>query len=359
MANSTKTPVRKPWYTQQWFIKFKKYILNIFIVWIIGATCLIVWYEVRHAKAPTELGVSFSTKYAGELGIDWKEAYIYTIDNLDFKYLRLMSYWDTIEPEDDKYTFEELDWQMDMAAQYGVKVNLALGERQPRWPECHHPRWVNSFAQKRFDSELLEYMGVVVQRYKNHPALEEYQLENEYFNNLFGECRRGDRERLQEEFNLVKSIDDDHPVVINVSNQSGTPYREPVGDKVGFSMYRKAFGQVGPFNWYFTFWIVPPYWHTLRAAIIELVHDIPTFVHELQTEPWGPGPTVALSIEEQNKSMTPEVLRDQIRFAEQTGMSRIYIWGTEWWYWRLTKFNDPSLVDTVRDIVAKRNAQLE
>lgn len=88
--------------------------------------------------------------------------------------------------------------------------------------------------------------------------------------------------------------------------------------------------------------------------MIELLHSSPTFVHELQTEPWGPVPTKDMTIEEQNKSMDSEQLKKNIRFAENTGMSRIYIWGAEWWYWRMDNFNDPSLWNTVQEEVAKR-----
>lgn len=341
-----------------WRGKVKRILLIGLAILLLLSTTLVVWYEVKHADDKTELGVSFSPKYARELGVDWQEAFRYTVDDLDFKFLRLMSYWNEIEPENDQFVFDDLDWQMDEAARRGVKVNLAVGERQPRWPECHHPHWIGGYRGEDFNQELYEFIEQVVVRYKDHLALEEYQLENEIFNNLFGECRRVDRDRVQAEYDLIKRLDADHPVVINVSNQSGTPIRDPVGDKVGFSMYRKAFGEFGPIDWYFNFWFTPPYWHTLRAAVIELMHGVDTFVHELQTEPWGPGPTVALSIEEQNVTMTPEIIRQQVNFAEQTGMSRIYMWGTEWWYWRHTVFNDPSLSDTVHELVSDRNSKL-
>lgn len=342
----------------QWRSIIKRGVVILLAVFLLVSLNLVVWYQIKHADEPTEMGVSFSTKYAHEMGIDWQAAFRYTVDDLDFRYLRLMSYWDQIEPEDDHFDFADLDWQMDEAAKRGVKVNLAVGERQPRWPECHHPYWIGGYSIEDFNGELYEFIATVVNRYKHHPALEEYQLENEIFNNLFGECRRVDRDRVQAEYDLIKSLDPINPVVINVSNQSGTPVREPVGDKVGFSMYRKAFGQFGPIDWYFNFWFAPPYWHTLRAAVIELMHGADTFVHELQTEPWGPGPTVALSIEEQDITMTPDIIRQQVRFAEQTGMNRIYLWGTEWWYWRETVHNDPSLSDTVRELVKERNAKL-
>jgi hypothetical protein len=330
-------------------------LLGLLGLFIFGLVLLLVWFQLRYSGKPTELGVSFSTKYAEELGLDWQDTFLYTVDDLDFRYLRLMSYWDDIEPENNQFDFTKLDWQMDQAAARGVKVNLAMGERQPRWPECHHPDWIRGIHGEEFNQELYSYIGAVTDRYKNHPALEAYQLENEIFNTLFGECEPATRERVQTEYDIIKAIDPIHPVGINVSNQSGIAVNEPIGDQIGFSMYRKAYGTLGPFNWYFNFWYVSPLWHTARAAVMDVLHDVPMFIHELQTEPWGPEATVNLSIEEQNKTMTPEIIRQQVRFAEQTGMNRIYLWGTEWWYWRLLEFNDASLSQTVQQLVDERS----
>ncbi|MCE7936969.1 hypothetical protein DYH10_04265 [Candidatus Saccharibacteria bacterium CPR2] len=336
--------------SSKFFIFFSIIISSLFLFAIV----LIVSFLIRHAGEPTQLGVSFSKNYAEELGINWQTAYEGVLRDLGFRKLRLMSYWDEHEKERDQYDFTSLDWQMDLAAKYKAKVSLAIGHRQPRWPECHTPNWAKKLERNQQDAELLEYLEAVTLRYRDHPALESYQLENEIFNRLFGECPDFDRDLLAKEYGLVKKLDPAHSVIINVSNQSGTPVRQPVGDEVGFSMYKKAYGEIFGMGYYWSFWYVPSAWHTLRAAVIELLHSSPTFVHELQTEPWGPVPTKDMTIEEQNKSMDSEQLKKNIRFAENTGMSRIYIWGAEWWYWRMDNFNDPSLWNTVQEEVAKR-----
>lgn len=324
----------------------------------IGLILLIVQYEARHAKKPTELGVSFSVKYANELGINWQDAYRDVIEDLGFRKLRLMSYWDMHEPINNEYDFSALDWQFDIAEENGARIDLALGERQPRWPECHPPTWARELSTEERIDELLEFIAIVVNRYKDSPALEQYQLENEYFLPTFGECDEASRERLVAEKELVKSIDPSKPVIINVSNQNGVPVRSPVGDKVGFSMYRKAHGKLFGADYYWDFWYAPPYWHTMRAALIELFHgqETGTFVHELQTEPWGPGPTSQLSIEVQNQTMDAAKIGSQVRYAEATGMSEIYMWGAEWWYWRKTYFSDPSLWNAVNTLLDERPA---
>lgn len=319
---------------------------------LVLSVLMIAWYFVKHRNEPVQIGVSFSKEYADELGVDWQDNFTYLLDELDFKYFRLMSYWDENEPENNQFDFSVLDWQMDEAAKRGALVSLAIGERQPRWPECHHPQWVKGLNRGEFERELLEFIEVVVKRYRNHPALEKYQLENEIFNNFFGECDGVTRERLQAEFNLVKSLDSVHPTSINVASQEGfPPLREPIGDVIGFSVYRVAAGKILGVNYYWRSWYFTPLWHTLRAAFVEILHGSQAFIHELQTEPWGPRPTVNLSLEEQAQSMDTEQIRKNVDFGVGTGIKRMYLWGGEWWYWRQTKFSDPSLTETVKSIL--------
>ena len=47
-------------------------------------------------------------------------------------------------------------------------------------------------------------MAKVIKRYKNKTVLKSYQLENEFFLKVFGECKDFDRSRLVDEFKLVK-----------------------------------------------------------------------------------------------------------------------------------------------------------
>ncbi|PIV45166.1 MAG: hypothetical protein COS25_01240, partial [Candidatus Nealsonbacteria bacterium CG02_land_8_20_14_3_00_37_10] len=60
-------------------------------------------------------GVNFSQKHAELLGLDWKEAYLALIDDLGAKNIKLATYWDLIESEEEQYNFEDLDWQIKTA----------------------------------------------------------------------------------------------------------------------------------------------------------------------------------------------------------------------------------------------------
>jgi hypothetical protein len=295
-------------------------------------------------------GVSFSIKYSKELGNDWQANYLALLDDLQFRHLRLMSYWDLLEPERGKYDFADLDWQMDEAAKRGARVSLSIGYRQPRWPECHQPRWANDLP---YDTEpwriaLDTYITNVVNRYKSHPALASYQLENEAVNNWFGTCPGAARhERLVKEFDLIKRIDPDHPVWMSLSDQHGFPLNDPVPDKYGFSVYRTVWNDRSPINFYMTY-PTPIWYHRGRAALIREIKDRDIFVHELQIEPWGPQPTQMLSVHEQNKSMDLRQIRKNFDFGRKISARELYTWGGEWWYWRKTHFDDPTVWEAVR-----------
>lgn len=296
-------------------------------------------------KSPV-YGVSFSVKQAKNLGVDWQANFTALLDDLQFKNFRLMSYWDDVEPARGTFDFADLDWQFAEAHKRGAKISLAIGLRQPRWPECHAPQWSLALKGNEWKQALYAYMEVVVNRYKGHPALASYQLENEGMNNWFGTCDVPDRQRLIEEFALVKRWDSSHKVIMSLSDQHGLPLGQPVPDEYGFSVYRTVWNDKFYPHGYITY-PTPLWYHRARAAIIIAIHHRPVMVHELQVEPWGPIDTKYLSVAEQNKSMSPEQIGKNIRFARQIGLRDIYLWGGEWWYWRQAQ-GDPTIWQTVK-----------
>jgi len=304
------------------------------------------WREVKNPN----YGVSFSVKYAKELGVDWQANFIALLDDMQIRNYRLMSYWDMVEPTRGTFNFSELDWQMDEAGKRGAKVSLTIGMRQPRWPECHKPKWYSQLSKTERNQAIFDFNTAVVDRYKDHPALQSYQLENEAVNSWFGECTPEDidQERLTKEFEAVKKIDSSHPVLMSLSDQHGLPLKTPVPDQYGYSVYRIVWNdKTGPFKFYVTY-PTPVWYHRLRAIWIETFKKRDIFIHELQIEPWGPAATVDLPLEEQNRSMSEKQIKENVAFARRIGKPDIYTWGGEWWYWRKTTFNDPSIWQIVK-----------
>lgn len=354
-------PVKKIWMeartrakAMRWWVRWTLYIV-IFILVFQAVSWFIDDALMRPVKNP-QYGVSFSIQYAEELGNDWKANYLALLNDLHFKRFRLMSYWDQIEPQSGKYDFRDLDWQVNQAEAHGAKVSLAIGLRQPRWPECHEPDWAKAMPveSSQWRKALYNYITTVVNRYKNNPAIESYQLENESANNWFGACRQGPapKGRLDYEFAMVKRLDPKHPVWMSLSDEHGFPLGTPVPDAYGFSIYRIVYSTQSPIHFYLTYPITDWY-HRLRAwAIVHIKHR-PTFIHELQLEPWGSKPTEYLTIAQQNQSMSTRQMKESIMFARKTGIQLEYMWGGEFWYWRLTHFHDPGPWNVIKQTLAQ------
>lgn len=338
---------KKPFFIRhrKWLLITTAVIIGVFLV--VGLLNTFVFTPVKNPN----YGVTFTKKRAEEFGLDWKQTYTALLDDMGLKHYRLTSYWSESEITRGQFDFTNLDWQMDEAAKRGATVSLAIGLRQPRWPECHQSDWAKQLVGNEWKQALYAYIEIVVNRYKNHPALQSYQLENEAVNNWFGECSRPDRERLNEEFNLVKQWDPNHPIIMSLSDQHGIPLQGPVPDVYGFSVYRIVYNTFGPR--FYIYYPTPIWYHRLRAAIITAIHHKPIMIHELQMEPWGPINTSQMTIEEQDKSMSAQQIPKSFEFARKIGLQDIDLWGGEWWYWRKVHFNDSSIWDTVKEQINK------
>lgn len=329
------------------------------VIFTIGSMYVIAqWYIYSNRNKPFTVGATFIPDYARYYGVDPKETLSAIIDDLGIKRVRLVSYWENIEPEQGKYNFDELDWQFKMAEEKGAKVSLAIGLRQPRWPECHKPAWADKLLGNAWQQPLFDFIDVVVQRYKTSPVLDSYQLENEYFLKAFGLCSNFDRDRLIHEYNLVKAIDPNHTLVVSMSNNAiGIPIGEPTPDQWAISVYKRVWDKTITRR-YFEY-PIPAWYYAFRAGFIKITRGHDSFIHELQAEAWTPdtiGGTKETSIAEQDKSMNPDRLIDRIGYGKATGMKTVDLWGVEWWYWRKVKYNDPSLWNTAKTELGKIDA---
>ena len=331
------------WKKSSWWRKSLVIIGLVLIMLVSTMYGIARWYIAKHADEPLTIGATFIPRYARYFELDDKETLRAMIDDLGIRRFRLVSYWDELEPNRDDYRFEELDWQFDMIEEAGGEVSLAIGLRQPRWPECHWPTWAHNKSVDVWYPELKEYMGKVVNRYKDRPSLVSYQLENEYFLDVFGECPDHSRERLVDEFNFVKSIDPDTTLIVTRSNNAtpSWPIGEPRADKNGASIYKRVWDRTVTKR--YVEYPFPAWYYAFLAGGAELTTGNNTFIHEMQTEPWAPIGMKETSIEEQDKSLSADQLRDRIGYGVATGMRTIDLWGVEWWYWRKEKLNDPSV----------------
>lgn len=317
------------------------------------------WYINKHSDEPLRLGTTFIPDYAqNNFGLEPRETLDAILSDLQVKRVRLVSYWKNYEPQPGVYDFSGLDWQFEMAQKYGAKVSLAIGLRQPRWPECHAPTWAQQLPKEQWQPKLYDYMKVVIERYKNNPALEDYQLENEFFMTVFGRCPDFDRNRLIAEYELVKKIDPNHPVTISRSNNwVGIPIGKPTPDRFSVSVYKRVWDATLTKR-YFEY-PQPAWTYAALAGSEELLSGKDMLVHELQAEPWAPNSKEIqdISIEEQFKSMNAQRMKTRISYAKDTGMRTIDLWGAEWWYWLKVKKQNDSVWKVVKTEVAQANIE--
>ncbi|MDP3934705.1 MAG: beta-galactosidase [Candidatus Giovannonibacteria bacterium] len=281
-------------------------------------------------------GVTFSQKFSEELvGNDWRKNYIAVLDDLKIKDLRLVAYWDLLEPAEGKFDFDDLDWQITEAGKRGAKIILTLGRKTPRWPECHDPSWAK--ISHSYDGALLNYIKETINHYKDNPAVWSWQVENEPLF-PFGECGTTQISLLNQEIKLVKSLSD-KPVILTDSGELGFawPYLAVKSDIFGTTLYRyvsnRFFGNI-------RYSLIPAYYFRIKAWWAEKVLGKQILISELQAEPWN------------NGAMNPEIFNEIISYAERSGFPKAYLWGAEWWYFMKEKQNKPEMWNAVKDLSA-------
>lgn len=294
-------------------------------------------------------GVHFSQKQAERFGLDWREVYLSLLDDLGVSDLRLSAYWDLTEPQDGRYNFVDLDWQLEEAEKRGVNVLLIAGLKLPRWPECHAPDWANELAPDGRREKLLEWLEAVILRYKDSRAIWAWQVENEPLFR-FGECPKTDREFLKREIELVRSLDS-RPIVVTDSGEWSFWFTiAKIADIPGATMYKRvwfSFRETG----FYVLYPLPSRFYRAKADLVEKIFGKEVIITELQAEPWGPVLLYELPLEEQGRTMDLEKLENMIDFARKSGFSRFYFWGSEWWYWMKTVQNEPEIWDEIKRTV--------
>ncbi|PIR71393.1 MAG: hypothetical protein COU43_02900, partial [Candidatus Nealsonbacteria bacterium CG10_big_fil_rev_8_21_14_0_10_37_25] len=124
----------------------KKIILGILIFLLVFAGYLFLGSPPQAEEITW--GVNFSQKHSQNLGLNWRENYLALLEDLNAKNLKVSAHWDLLEPEKDRYFFEDLDWQILEAENHNAKILLVIGMKSGRWPECHIPEWAKNLNKE-------------------------------------------------------------------------------------------------------------------------------------------------------------------------------------------------------------------
>ncbi|MDP3792282.1 MAG: beta-galactosidase [bacterium] len=319
------------------------------IIILITAVIFLLLFFLSLDYSPTEkltYGVSFSRFHTDELGLDWKETYLAILNDLGVRNFRFSAHWPLTEPEDGKYNFNELDFQVREAQKVGASVILAVGRRLPGWPECHEPEWtkveggkfkVESEKNKFKQEKILKYTETVVNRYKGYDNIKYWQVENEPYLTFFSRstCGSLDETFLDKEITLIKKLDPTRPILITDSGEFGLwfkAYRR--GDVFGTSLYLYIWNRtIGSFRYPIT----PSFFRIKHNLVKIILGEKPAIVVELSAEPWLLQPIINTPIETQLERMGIDKFNEVIEFSSKTGFDTFYLWGAEWWYWMKLK----------------------
>ncbi|MDX9913211.1 MAG: C39 family peptidase [Candidatus Moranbacteria bacterium] len=327
--------------------KILKIILIIFLS-IVAVAVLVFTILNLPAKDKFEranLGVTFSSRYSSDIGLDWKANYVAMLDDLGVRKVRIPVYWDLVETEKNKYNFDDIDWQLAEAKKRNTEIILTIGQKVPRWPECFVPKWVADDEERK--AELVEFLKIVVKRYQGNSEIKYWQIENEPFLK-FGVCPELDEDLLDREIKIVKQMDGTRQIIVTDSGELSTwlPAASRA-DVFGTTMYRNVYKE----GWgYYVYPIGPRFFLIKKWVIDKFADQENAIVIELQGEPWVKGWTVHQPLEEQFKSMNEKKLVENVIYAKKSGFDTIYIWGVEWWYWLKTSQNNPILWDTAKNL---------
>ncbi len=349
MSQNTKLPLRSESVLSRWrgFVKILSYTIGAV------ALCMLVLFGYFNLTGPApredvHLGMTFSSRYATDLGLDWRETYQALLQDVGVKKLRIPVYWDMVERVPGTRDYADIDWQLDEAARSGASVILSIGQRVPRWPECHIPQWAKTANEIDRHRALKSFLRETVERYRAHSVITTWQVENEPFLVFFGECPPLNVAFLEEEIALVKSLDPARPVLLTDSGELSIWYRAAKrGDMFGTTMYRMIYkGGVG----YITYPLGPNFFR-LKEKIVRLLTNQEHFsVIELQAEPWASGWVADVSLEEQFITMNERLLEENVTYARRVGFQDIYLWGGEWWYWLKVKKDFPAVWEKGKEL---------
>ena len=332
---------------------FQKIILTLFLaaLFLYG----VFWMLAALPEEPRTIayGVTFSKFRAEELELDWKKTYNALLDDLGVRRFRLVAHWQMVEPKEGEYNFEELDYQFRRAEETGSSVILGVGRRLPSWPECHEPEWIQKYSFDEQKGHIRDLITVVVNRYKDSPALSMWQVENEPFIIGFalGQCGALDIDFFDEEIALVKKLDPNHPILLTGSGELGfwnNTWKR--GDVFGTTIYRRVWNR--DLNSFITYPTTPAFFRAKRAftGLATGKADKRAIIAELAAEPWVINRVVDTPLSEQLERMDIALLNDTIEFAAQTSFDEQYLWGAEWWYYLKEVHGDDSFWERAREL---------
>jgi hypothetical protein len=303
-------------------------LINLILAWI-------YLDQIYTKPQAVQFGVSYEANYAKYLGLDPKTTYTQMLSDLDIKKIRLNSYWDKIEPKDNQFDFIEPDFYINEASKAGIEIILSVGLKQPRWPECRYPKWLDINSKVQKEEKLLRMVEQTIKHYRDNPSITTFQIENEPLLG-FGVCPKPDKNLLKKEVALARSLTD-KTILVTDSGELGiwiVPMQQ--GDIFGTTLYRKVFDKLIGYVTY----PIPAWYYKLKAEAIKNLfapNNQKFIIAEQQAEIWTDKNLSEVPIEQQVESYSLANFKESVEYAQKIGFPESYLWGVEWWYYLASK----------------------
>ena len=315
-----------------------------------------------------QLGINFSHRHAAWLGLDPDDLYRSLLDDLGARHVRLSIYWDEVAPSPEQLTFAPVRRWLDPLQERGGRALVTLGLKAQRWPEFYPPGWLTATnplprgaqldAHPRVVAHLLLMLERMTAFLADYDAVGAWQVENEPFlpSMRHTEGWQFSEELLRREIEVVREADPRRrPIVVNHSSQNRFDRRWQVGlrlaDVIAENVYtRKPNRWPWPryFNTHATWLLAPPLGRYAREADT-LGKEL--WVTELQAEPWEREDVHTLT-PPRIGSISPTLLRENLRLVQRAGARGVYLWGAEWWRFTADRDGDERYWDVARGLFA-------
>ncbi len=330
----------------------------------------------------TLLGISFRPRQAEALGLD-THACLHTLLAYPFPLIRLGAYWNRIEPSASRFTFDDLDWQIDAAEHAGKQIILNVGAVKAfSYPEFYAPAHalktplregalVRPETRPALLSAAMRFVTQVVERYKTRQAIIAWQVEHEAVDPLGMEHSwRLAAAFVQAEVEAVRASDPGRPIMLNGFLPTSQPVRaqqwwstrdqgdslavaEQLADIVGVDYYpRHALFRIGARTLYLDGvdarwpWSRLSHLRAWAAAARVSAHARRVMISEGQAEPWEAITTPPNPSRRRMFSCQPEQVIANYntcqRWARADGIDLFayLFWGAEYWLLRQQSGDD-------------------
>lgn len=313
--------------------------------------CVILFYFGK-PKTNIVWGVTFSSIRAEELGFVPKDLLHQILIDLHPQIIRLPADWAVLEPKQNQFDFSLMDGLLAEAQTSHTKIVLVLGNKQPRWPECHAPQWFKDLNPSEQEAAILNMIDQTINHFKANESISAWQLENEPFFQYGPNCPSISSELFKKELAEIKRLDT-RPIIATDSGEKGLWVNVASAgiDTLGATMYREAYYEKS--GKYITYPL--PWWtYNIKAGLVKLLSGKPVIGVELQAEPWlkisDPKQTPPA---EQLTHMNASIFDRNIEYATKVGFSENYLWGAEWWYWLEKTNGDSSMINAAKKLFNK------